>query len=116
MADPRVELLRRLGRFVFSPSGAYADIQELLTQTWYDLLLQRRFQPAQFEADKARELKAIAAGVNAQSLHVWQEMVAFASKGDIYDADQVNERACAWTERIHSLCVRAEEDLAPGCR
>jgi len=116
LADPRAELLRRLSRFVFSPSGAYADIQELLTQSWYDLLLQRRFQPAQFEADKARELKAIAAGVNAQALHVWQEMLAFASEGDIYDADQVNERACAWTERIHSLCVRAEEDLAPGCR
>jgi len=37
-------------------------------------------------------------------------MLAFASEGDIYDADQVNERACSWAGRIHSLCVRAEDE------
>jgi anaerobic magnesium-protoporphyrin IX monomethyl ester cyclase len=109
LADPRAELLRRLSRFVFG-SGTHAGIQGLLTQAWYDLLLQRRFQPAQFEADRARKLKAIAAGVNAQSLHVWREMLAFAGEGDIYDADRVNERACIWVDRIHSLCVRAEDE------
>jgi radical SAM superfamily enzyme YgiQ (UPF0313 family) len=111
LADPRAELLRRLSRFVFSPSGAHAGIQDLLTQAWYDLLLQRRFRPVRFEADRARKLKAIVTGVNAQSLHVWREMLAFAGEGDIYDADQVNERACAWANRIHSFYVRAEDEL-----
>ncbi len=105
LADPRAELLRRLSRFVFSSSGAHADIQNLLTQTWYDLLLQRRFRPDQSAAGKASRLKAIAASVNAQSLHVWQEMLAFAEEGDIYDAEQVNERAGAWANRIQAICV-----------
>jgi hypothetical protein len=103
LADPRVELLRRLSRFVFDPHGAYGDIQSLLTRAWYELLLQRRFQPERCEPTRAHELKAIAAGINAQSLRVWQEMLAFVSEGDIYDADQVNERACAWAGRIHAL-------------
>jgi hypothetical protein len=111
LTDPRAELLRRLNRLVFGPSGTHAGIQGLFTQAWYDLLLQRRFQPAQFEEGKARKLKALAADVNAQSLHVWREMLAFAGEGDIYDADQVNERACAWVSRIHSFGVRAEEEL-----
>jgi hypothetical protein len=111
LADPRAELLRRLSRFVFG-SGTHAGIQDLLTQAWYDLLLQCRFRPVRFEADRARKLKAIAVGVNAQSLRVWHEMLAFAGEGGIYDADQVNERACAWANRIHSFCVRAEDDLA----
>ncbi len=112
LADPRAELLRRLSRFVFSPSGAHAGIQDLLTQAWYDLLLQRHFRPVRFEADRARKLKAIATGLNAQSLHVWREMLAFAGEGDIYDADQVNERACAWASRVCSFRVRAEGELA----
>jgi hypothetical protein len=111
LTDSRAELLRRLSRLVFG-SGPHAGIQDLLTQAWYDLLLQRRFQPVQFEEGKARKLKALAAGVNTQSLHVWREMLAFASEGDVYDADQVNERACAWASRVRSFCVRAEDDLA----
>lgn len=112
LADPRTELLRRLSCFAFSPSGAHAGIQSLLTRAWYDLLLQRRFQPVQFNEDKARKLKAIAANVNTQSLHVWWEMLAFASESDIYDAGRVNERASAWASHIHSACVRAEDELA----
>ena len=69
------------------------------------VLLQGRFQPTQLEEGKAHKLRAIAANVNAQSLQVWQEMLAFASEGDIYNADQVNERASAWASRIHSLCM-----------
>jgi hypothetical protein len=112
LTDPRAELLRRLSRFIFGQSGAHAGIQDLLAQAWYDLLLQRRFQPARFEPAKARKLKAIAASVNAPTLLMWREMLAFSGKGDIYDADQVNERASAWTGRIHSLCVWAENELA----
>lgn len=103
ITDPRVELLRRLGRFVFDPCGAYGYIYNLLTRAWYDLLLQRRFQPNRFEPAKMRKLRAIAADVNAQSLWVWREMLTFASEGDIYDADQVNKRAGDWSGRIHTL-------------
>ena len=112
LTDPRAELVRRLSRFVFDPSGAHADIQSLLTQAWYDLSLQRHFRPAQFEESKARKLRAIAASVNAQSLHLWREMLTFVGEGDIYDTDWVNERACAWASHIHSCCLRAEDELA----
>lgn len=38
---------------------------------------------------------------------MWQEMLAFAGEGDIYDADQVNEHASTWASRIQSVCLRA---------
>jgi len=105
IADPRAELLRRLSRIVFSPSGPHARFQEQVTQTWFDLLLQRRFQPAQFDADRARQLKATIVRVNAESLDVWRDMLAFADAGNIYDADQVNTRAAGWATRINRLIV-----------
>jgi len=104
IADPRAELLRRLMRIVFS--GAHARFQEQVTQTWFDLLLQRRFQPAQFDSDRARQLKATVARVNAKSVDVWQEMLTFAGEGDIYDAAHVNERAVEWMGRIIVACSR----------
>jgi len=111
IADPRVELLRRLCRFVFSPPGAYASVQDMLTRAWYTLLLTRRFCPSSSDADRARELKEIAMGVNGEELNVWQEMLAFADDGDIYDANQVNKRAGAWAGRINAMCARVGKSL-----
>jgi len=104
IADPRAELLRRLSRIVFS--GAHARFQEQVTQTWFDLLLQRRFQPAQFNSDRARQLKAAVAHVNCNSVDVWHEMLTFVSASDIYDVAHVNERAVEWTGRIIVACGR----------
>jgi hypothetical protein len=101
IADPRAELLRRLNRIVFASSGAHAKLCDVLTQAWFDLLLQRRFQPQQFSADRARQLKVTTARTNAESLGVWREMLAFASKGNLYDADQVNAHAGNWAGRVN---------------
>jgi radical SAM superfamily enzyme YgiQ (UPF0313 family) len=106
LADSRAELSRRLCRVVFSPHGCYARVQDALTQAWFDLLLQQRFQPTSSYADHAHELKATAARVNSASLDVWRDMLAFADAGDIHDAEQVNARACAWTSRVNAVCVR----------
>jgi len=103
IADPRTELLRRLMHIVFS--GAHARFQEQVTQIWFDLLLLRHCQPAQFDADRSRQLKATVARVNAESLDVWCDMLAFADAGDIYSADLVNERATGWAARINRLVV-----------
>ncbi len=103
IADPRVELARRLTRIVFS--GAHAKFQEQVTQTWFDLLLQRRFHPLQCDQDRARQLKATVARVNAESLDVWRDMLAFADAGDIYNADLVNERATGWAARVNRRIV-----------
>jgi anaerobic magnesium-protoporphyrin IX monomethyl ester cyclase len=103
IADPRAELLRRLRRIIFS--GPHVRFQEQVTQTWFDLLLQRRFQPAQFDPDRAQQFKAAVARVNAESLDVWRDMLTFADAGDIYSADLVNERAADWAGRINRLIV-----------
>jgi anaerobic magnesium-protoporphyrin IX monomethyl ester cyclase len=101
IADPRAELLRRLMHIVFS--GAHARFQEQITQAWFDLLLRRRFQPAQFDVDRAQRLKADVARVNAESLDVWRDMLAFAGESDIYNAEFVNERAAEWAARINQV-------------
>jgi anaerobic magnesium-protoporphyrin IX monomethyl ester cyclase len=103
IADPRGELLRRLMHIVFS--GAHVRFQEQVTQTWFDLLLQRRFHPAQFDADRARQLKAAVARVNAESLAVWRDILTFAGEGDIYNAELVNQSAAEWAARINRLIV-----------
>ena len=107
IGDPRVELLRRLSRIVFNPT------QGLLTQAWFACLLRRRFE-RESDADEASKLKAVAARVNSESLGVWQDMLQFARKGGIYDADQVNERAAAWAGRTHSVCTQIQGELQGG--
>jgi anaerobic magnesium-protoporphyrin IX monomethyl ester cyclase len=104
IGDPRVELLRRLSRLVFSPT------RDLLTPAWYALLLRRRFE-SQPGAGEASGLKAMAARVNSESLGVWQDMLQCARGGEIYDADQINERAAAWAGRINSVCAQVQGEL-----
>lgn len=102
IADPCVELLRRLNRLIFG-SRAYLAIQDQLTRAWYELLLRQRFQPERFVPTAARQLKATAAHINAASLDMWREMLDFAASGKIYNADLVNTRAAGWAGRIHAL-------------
>ena len=104
IGDPRVELLRRLSRIVFNPT------QGLLTQAWFACLLRRRFE-RESGADEASKLKAVAARVNGESLGVWQDMLQFARGGDIYDADQVNERASAWAGLVNVVCAQVQGEL-----
>lgn len=108
IADARAELLRRLSRLVFGPSGAHAATRDWLTQAWYALLLQCRFE-SRPGASEARRLRAAAARVNGESLEMWQEMLAFVSAGDIHNADQVNELAGAWAGRVHALCTSVQD-------
>ncbi len=102
IANPRVELLRRLNRLIFG-SRAYLAMQDQLTRAWYELLLRQRFQPERFAPAAARQLKATAAHINAASLDVWREILDFAASGKIYDADLVNTRAAGWAGRLNAL-------------
>ncbi len=114
IADPCAELVRRLNRIVFSPSGAHARTQDAVTQAWYDVLLRRRFEPARLALDRARKQRGIAAQVNSAALEVWREMLAFAREGDIYNAGLVNELAGAWAGRINSFCHNLPESRELG--
>ena len=102
IADPCVELLRRLNRLIFG-SRTYTGMQDQLTRAWYELLLQQRFQPERFAPAAARQLKAAAAHINAASLDVWREMLDFATSGKIHNADLVNTRAAGWAGRLNAL-------------
>ena len=98
LADPRAEILRRLCRLVFG--SVYARFQEQLTEAWYDLVLAHRFQPSPADAERAVELKRVAASLNNEALCIWQDMLEFAECGDVHDADAVAERASEWVGRI----------------
>jgi radical SAM superfamily enzyme YgiQ (UPF0313 family) len=100
LADERVELLRRLFRFVFNPTGEYGRAQKRITEAWYDLLLRQRFD-GEFDKDKPREQKAAVAHLNQVTLELWQEMLAFVRQENIHDADAVNARAGEWAQRIN---------------
>ena len=98
LADPRTEILRRLCRLVLG--SAYARFQERLTEAWYDLLLAHRFQPSPAGAERAAEIKRVAASLNNEALNIWQDMLEFAERGDVHNADAVAERASEWVGRI----------------
>lgn len=102
IADRRAELLRRLGRVVFGARNVDGGIPSQISQTWYDILLQRRFRPERCAEDKAPILRDISVRLNRESLAVWREMLSFAGEGDLYDAGRVNEHASAWASRIHA--------------
>jgi anaerobic magnesium-protoporphyrin IX monomethyl ester cyclase len=102
IADPRAELLRRLGRVVFGARNVDGGLPSQISQAWYDILLKRRFHAERVRTREALTLKDMAARLNCESLAVWREMLSFASEGDLYDAGRVNERASAWASRIHT--------------
>jgi len=101
LADPRAELVRRLNRIVFSPAGAQADLRAALTEAWFSFTLQQRFGPPG-SCDRARQLKDVARRINTLTVDIEREMLAFVRHGDIYDANEVNRRAAAWTARVNA--------------
>jgi len=113
IASPEAELLRRLSRVVFRARNAdRGGIHSQISQAWFDILLQRRFRPEQYAADKANALRDIVARLNHETLVIWDEMSSFAGSGHLYDAGCVNERACAWTSRTNAFDMSIQEDLS----
>jgi hypothetical protein len=107
LADPRAELLRRLGRAVFGARSTEAGILQRISRAWYDLLLQARFRPGEPETGQMGALRGVVARLNRSSLDIWGEMASFAASGDLYDAGRVNERAAEWAARINTLDMNA---------
>jgi anaerobic magnesium-protoporphyrin IX monomethyl ester cyclase len=112
IADPGVELLRRMGRVVFGRRDAESGIPSQIAQAWFDHLLLRRFQPERYRADQARRLRESVARLNRASLAIWQEMLSFVAAGDLYDAARVNEQVAAWAGRVNAVDVAVETGLA----
>ncbi len=119
LADERAEVLRRLNRVVFIGSAPCAQVERLVSDAWYALLLERRFRPARFDDARADRLRGVVARLNAERLAVWDEMVALARAGKTGNPAQVNVAAGRWAERVNTACMRAagllaEAGLAPG--
>ena len=100
LAGDRAELLRRLGRLVFSASDAYRAAQSSVAQAWFAIVLRQRFHSAQASTAAVHQLRAAVERLNAGALATWSEMLAFVRQEDIYDAGRVNERAAEWTQRL----------------
>ena len=100
IADPRAELLRRLDRIVFASS---CNFQDTIDQAWFEVLIQRRFQPHPSDAQKIQHLESIVAETNRFLLDVWQEMIAFVENENIYDAELVNKFAADWTKKTREV-------------
>lgn len=109
IADPRVELMRRLSRLVFDATGAYGRARDLITQNWFDLLLRRRLGTHGTGPAKEQALRDLAGRLNAHALVVWREMLAFVAEGDVRNAEQVNELASAWARRLQTEWLAARE-------
>ncbi len=108
IADPKAELLRRLNRVVFRLRYAENGANNLVTQAWFKTLLLHRFQPEQFDKEKANALKESVIGLNRESLAVWQEMLAFVSdSANLYNTSRVNEHASDWARRIRMFDMGA---------
>jgi radical SAM superfamily enzyme YgiQ (UPF0313 family) len=112
LVDPRVEVLRRLNRLIFGASGPRASIDSRLTEAWYALLLEQRFQRARNAGALAGKLRNLVAWLNLDWLVVWSEMVEFARTGPILDAGRVNDAASCWATRVNASCMRAAAILA----
>jgi len=109
---PQAELLRRLGRVVFGARNADDGICNQLTEAWFDVLLLRRFLPKPSVETFARTLRDAAACLNAETLAVWQEMLSAVERGNLHDAESVNEHAAVWAARINAFDMIIEEELS----
>jgi anaerobic magnesium-protoporphyrin IX monomethyl ester cyclase len=109
LGDPRVEVLRRLNRLVFSISTARSRTDRVLTAAWYALLLERRFRPGRFDEARAGKLRKAVARLNRDCLAVWSDMLDFARAGAIGDAERVNAAAARWAGQVNATCMWAAE-------
>jgi radical SAM superfamily enzyme YgiQ (UPF0313 family) len=112
LADPRVEVLRRMCHLVFTASGSRRHAEQTLTEAWYAILLERRFKPSRSNEATAGKLKEAVAVLNGEWLALWSEMLEFARSGPIRDAEQVNDAAGRWATCVNSGCMRAAGTLA----
>jgi anaerobic magnesium-protoporphyrin IX monomethyl ester cyclase len=107
LVDPRVEVLRRLNHLLFTASAHWIRTERTLTESWFALLLERRFRPAPSDGARASHLREAVTRLNLECLAVWSDMLEFARAGAIGDAGQVNAAAAQWAGRVHTGCMRA---------
>jgi anaerobic magnesium-protoporphyrin IX monomethyl ester cyclase len=111
LAHPRDEILRRMSHFVFAASGPRRCIEQV-TEAWYAILLEQRFQPSRFDAALTGRLREVVARLNRDWLAVWSEMLQLARVGPILEAGPVNDAAGSWAARMNVGCMQAAGILA----
>jgi anaerobic magnesium-protoporphyrin IX monomethyl ester cyclase len=107
LADPRAEILRRLNRLLFTASAQRIRTERILAESWFSLLLERRFRPSRLDDARAGSLRDAVARLNRDCLGVWSEMLECARAGLLDDAGQVNAAAARWAERVNIGGMRA---------
>jgi hypothetical protein len=132
IADPRVELLRRMSRLVFASLEVSGGFRDRLTQAWFALLQRQRFAPdggtsvvdpgaplagADLGAPvvgvdlhvspeswgEANALRSSATTMNRVIIAALKAMLEFAS-GPLYnDSTQVNRIVAEWAKRVNEI-------------
>jgi len=128
LSDPRAEILRRLNRLLFTASAQRIRTERILAESWFTLLLERRFRPPRLDDARAGGLRDAVARLNLDCLDVWSEMLECARAGLLADAGQVNAAAARWADLVNIGGMRAaaaaadlglspseEMELAPSC-
>ncbi len=98
--DPRLEIVRRIVRLVFGPGTRHDRLSTRLTEAWFDLLLQKRFDPSREDAVRAQALSAAAREANRVALQAVGQMLEWANRVDPGAVEEVNSRAAGWACRV----------------
>ncbi len=96
IADPPVEVLRRLNRLVFGQREEVNGIHERITIAWYRVLLHERLESPPQAAHQRTVLRSLVLRLNHETLALWREMLEFVSTGTLR-SDDVNRKAALWS-------------------
>jgi hypothetical protein len=111
LPDCAAEWLRRAGHTVFACRYCGNGIGDHITRAWFDDLLARRFRPQAYTCAYALALRRIVGELNAGTLAVWREMLAFAQQADLDDPESARDRTSAWSRCVCALDKIAAEQL-----
>jgi pyruvate dehydrogenase E1 component beta subunit len=99
--DERVELLRRMSRFVFASLEVPGGFRDRLTQAWFAVLQRQRFAPSADDGVEIKRLRSSTAGMNQVIMKALRAMFEFVSGPTFDDSTQANRVAADWAKRIN---------------
>ncbi len=111
LADPRVELVRRLNQLIFGPASLHARLHEALAEAWFEQLVRERFHPTPENAERDHFLQEITLQGNQSSLATWSEIQSVVAQEDPTDVATINARAADWACRENARASLLLEQL-----
>jgi anaerobic magnesium-protoporphyrin IX monomethyl ester cyclase len=112
IADPRVELLFRMMYATLRHRQYSSDgVGKQCSLAYYELTMYKYRMRDDADPDIIERLRKIVARVNNDSLALLEEMLAFTTQENIYDATRVNDQVVAWASRVNLFDLRMRTEL-----